>query len=591
MNRMLPITQNPEIVGHSVDLFVSLRERIEETFLQAGDGLGNAVDELQSLSSRIAEMEDAIGPANEAELARLIGLMDQHMATLTTDCDNFQSASGNLRGSVRSIIAEVRELDQVVRTIANITINSRIQGNSLVPPRPQVTAFIDRLSEMSEESEEILAEINDTMSTVTFDISAMEHEQQQMLSELRQKVIPEIASLSHMSAQMKESQAGLFDASKELANRSEEVSREVSRLIIALQIGDSVRQRIERIEDTLCEMDTSRPGEASVMIDLALDLWSSAKADSVAEGEAALNSLGVVLEQGQHAIRNAENSAFRRNPFLNETNGGGKRSMSKWVETNHTHFDVLKTHAHTVHQRLEVIRKHEERLRRIAHQIRLSGINAVIICAKLGSDGRALRELAHWLRDLTDESDAIVHRLQKILVQARDAIHELTEVQIGGIEGCLQNFSKDSTVLTKLIDETSAIVGSTVTLFSRTARTLPTNVESAIHGMSRFIQSAGNCDHGLAQLRDFRMMFPALAAIDHLDDETVETLNSLRIKYTMESERVVHDAVLSQIEGLETAQAEQAEENDEDDIFFDDTAPPASETSADLGDDLDDILF
>jgi hypothetical protein len=133
-------------------------------------------------------------------------------------------------------------------------------------------------------------------------------------------------------------------------------------------------------------------------------------------------------------------------------NGAGERDhLLKSLTVNDRHFEALKLKAGTVRERLAAILQHESSLRRIAHEIRLSGVNAVIICAKLGEDGRALRELAHWLRELTDESDEIIPRLQTVLGECRDTLHTLTEEQVAGLETLLARFSQDAERLDRMI--------------------------------------------------------------------------------------------------------------------------------------------
>lgn len=580
MSTMRLFHADTDVPGQAVRLFVGLRNTIEETFLQAGNGLGRAVEDFNGLGAKFAALELAIGGESQAELARLTECVEGHMTTLEGDCDSFQAISDELRTAIRSIVSEVRELDQVVRTIANISINSRIQGNSLVPRRPQVSAFTERLSTMSEESVNILAEINDTMSTVSSDVATMAHEQQDMLRELRQRVIPAIAGFSALSERMRDSQVSLTTASKDLAAQSVAITKAVSQLIISLQNGDSTRQRLERVEETLEEAKPGRRGDAAgALIDLALGLSHGASSTATDQAETAIGSLNTILDSGQAAVRSARMSAFGQNMFLAEGRGTSERdSLRKGLETNLAQFAALKASAKAVHDRLDVIRTHEETLREIAHQIRLSGINAVIICAKLGSDGRALRELAHWLRDLTDESDTVVQRLQQTLANTRRTIQELTSVQTGGIESCLSQFRTDSEKMNDLLERTTAAVHSTNESFSRTAQALPANINEALQGMSQFVRSVEQCDTELEMLREFRRIFAPLDGV-HIDDDTGAVLERLRARYTMESERQIHDGILAKASGAAVIAAPLS------------VAAPAAESAADAEADLDDILF
>ena len=61
-----------------------------------------------------------------------------------------------------------------------------------------------------------------------------------------------------------------------------------------------------------------------------------------------------------------------------------RQSAAETARIHRRTLEALKSKAGTVRERLAAILQHESSLRRIAHEIRLSGVNAVIICAKLG---------------------------------------------------------------------------------------------------------------------------------------------------------------------------------------------------------------
>lgn len=522
MTHFTPI-QSP--IRETIDHFVRLRSEIETTFVSTSSSLEGALDRLGYLSSVFGELRDGLGAETEAQLSALIDTVNAHLSTLQANCGSFTTASSELHKSVRLISSEVHELDRVVRTIANISINARIQGNSLVPARPQVTAFIDRLAAMSEESENILSEINDSMAEIAYDVRAMDYEQRLMLGELRQNVMPSIAAFSAMSTKIRDGQAGMVSAAQDMDEQANQIASEVGRIIVALQTGDSARQRIERVEETLAIAETVDGRDASRLADLAIALSERMK-----------------LEH---------------------------KKLEQSLRGNGEHFAAMKGRAEAVHNRLSVILKHEATLRGIAHQIRLSGINAVIICAKLGTEGRALRELAHWLRDLTDESDLIIARLQSILADTRETIRVLTEDRIGGLESCLSDFSNDGQSLFNLIETANELMVRTSSGFEAAASSLPIQIASATGELERFSERLDRLGSHLMGLQLFKDTVSDQGASD--PDRMSDILSSLRSKYTMEGERIIHDELFGgDFVSLEAVA---------------DTAPDAG------SDDLDDILF
>lgn len=534
----------PSLAG-SLAWLGQFRAALEQVFSEAGDDLGQALANLGALSGQFRQLETTLGPQAEAALVGLIDEITAHLADLQDDCGAFTSVSDKLRKSVAAIAQQVRELDNVVRTIANISINARIQGNSLVPPRPQVVAFIERLAAMSQESETILAEINDAMASVGLDMGAMADGQRDLVRELTQTVFPAIEGFTRMSQEMHNSQGDIQQASAELAGQAQKIEAQVGQLIVALQIGDSTRQRLERAEDTLGQAMAQEDRGVKPLAHLALALEQGAL--DAAEGQLtqALDALRALGLHARSVLSGPATAAITGNAFLAQTAPHNARQrLAKSLQVNDQRFAALKTRAGAVQERLGVILRHEATLRRIAQEIRLSGVNAVIICAKLGEDGRALRELAHWLRDLTDASDAIIAHLQGILAQARDSLHQLTEARIGRLEQLLQIFAQASENLDQLLQGAAADVGKTAKEFAHSAVVLPQHLSNATDLLDGVQAQIAQRRPAQAQLEQ------GLALMPQPLPETLDAaplglvLQRLYALYTMQAERQIHSQII-----------------------------------------------
>lgn len=544
-----------------------LRREVESTFVEAGRNLEVSVDVLHGLRGQFTLLEQSLGAERSAELGRLIDDVNGQITHLRSDFDQFGTATDALRDAVRAIRTEVAELDRVVRTIANVSINARIQGNSLVPPRAQVAAFIERLGAMSDEAETILHEVNDAMSGAMSDISAMEYEHQDMLQELRRNVMPAISGFAGTSRRMRDGQKDLQIASQDLADQMGQIFSDVSRLIVALQIGDSTRQRLERVQDTIERCAEASPTQESLLIELAIGLINGARGDALSEVGAAVVALEDVNERALRTVRAASQSAFGRRALRNTSNGEAEQAaLNSSLEASRQHFAAMQVQSNNVHDRLDIILRHEATLRRIAHEVRLAGINAVIICAKLGEEGRALRELAQWLRMLTDESDAIVQRLQDILAHSREIIRTVGEERIGGMDRSLSGFMVNAGTLGAIMRDISAAIEATSASFSGTAQVLPERVGAALRLLGGFRGRMTALDGYVAELEARRLQLPPPALPPQPGSEEELAIGDLRERYTMAQERMIHDALLLQV--MTAAAQAPAAQDDLDDILF-----------------------
>lgn len=542
-----------------------LQATAESTFLDAGRNLEAAVDELHALRGQFDRLHQALGPDRSSEFQARNQVVNARITMLGTDLQAFGTASDTLRDALRLIRSEVSALDRVMRTIAMVSINARIQGNSLIPARPQVSAFIRQLGLMSEQAETILHEMNHSMSGALDDVTAMGLRHQEMLQALHRNLLPEIARFAQELDRMHARQAGVHLASQDLAARMSGLFSDVSRLVMALQIGDSTRQRLERAEDTITRGLGADPALQAVLLDLGQRLTEGARDDAQSRVEAAVTTLAEVKDRALKAIGSAAASAFGQTaPAASDTATG---ALERHLAEAQTHFTALRASTGHVHDQLDSILRHEPALRTIASQIRLAGINAVIICAKLGHEGRTLRELAHWLRQLTDESDAIVLRLHEILADSQAIIRNVGEARIGGLDHCLSVFLHEARPLGQMTQETGEVLLATAQAFTATTRRLPERLDRARTSLALFLGQLADLG---AFLRDLaarqRSLPPPSLPLPPPDEARIADLRAL---YTMEQERRIHDHLDRTLRhGESIAPPETARPDIDDDVFF-----------------------
>jgi len=171
-------------------------------------------------------------------------------------------------------------------------------------------------------------------------------------------------------------------------------------------------------------------------------------------------------------------------------------------------------------------------------------VNAAIICAKLGEDGRALRELAHWLRDLTDASDAIIAHLQGILAQARDSLHQLTDERIGRLEQLLQMFSQASENLDHLLQGAAAAVGQTAKEFALSAVVLPQQMSNATDLLDMLQAKIAQRRPAQEQLEQGLALMPQPLPETLGAAPLGPILQRLYALYTMQAERHIHSQII-----------------------------------------------
>ncbi len=543
----------------------------EETFVQAGDALSGAVDILKGTETLFSRLDVTLGDETSAQLAWLIEETFANVEVIRADFDGFSRDAVALRAAVRSVRVEVNELDRVVRTISNVSINARIQGNGLVPPRPQVNSFIERLASMASEAESILTEVKDAMVGIGHDTGAMEASLQELRQELMLHVLPRLSRFAAIAQSVQDGRAEMTRMSSDLAARMRTVFSEVSRMIMALQTGDSTRQRLERVREVLAEASMA-PGTGleSVLVDLARALSAAAREDADSEIGVSVAALAAVRSSADQAMAAARSFYFAKagRGSGEGGTGGDAEALSASLSRVKRNLSVMRGRAEDLRGRLDVILKHEGTIRQIAQQVRLSGLNAVLICAKLGEEGRSLRELAQWLRTLTDESDAIVQRLQGHLAETRNRTREAGQAGVDRLEGALSGFIGDAEALNEAMGQIDRVVSDTARGFDQAGKALPVKLGQAAERLQTFhraLEELARLEGGL-MLRRMLLADPVLPMAEGTHE--AEVLARQRKRYTMQAERAIHDGVIGAGLAPVVAPQEAVAEETLDDILF-----------------------
>lgn len=545
----------------AIDTLDAIAPRTETAFLKAGEGLSRAVDALTAMRGVFQRLQDALGPERAADLMARVESTRAGVQVTAEELDAFLHASVRLRGTVRRVQSEAAELDRVVRTIANVSVNARIQAGALVPPRPQVTAFILRLAEMDDEAEAVLAEVKAAMDGIGDDMHGMDEDIAALRDEMMHDILPALSRSAETGRALHARQAAMADANATIAARMAEVREAVGRLVMGLQVGDSTRQRLDRVRETLlaAEMHCGRPVEAA-LLPLACGLTDALLAEAEGEITAALADTERLREATRVALDEARAAYLSRATATPDAADSEAPLRARLVR--------LAERTLLVTARIETILKQEARLRGIAHQVRLSGLNAVLICAKLGEDGRALRELAQWLRALTDESDQISLRLQEALDTTRTDLRTTGQDRLDRIGDGLSALISGGRTLASAISAIGAAQAGAGQDCVQLGRTLDGSLGHALVELQHYRACLGEAANATALVRLRAMILPApdLPFAERSEEQAL--LDALRARYTIQSERDLHDRLVpSAAPAPVTAAATEAPQG-LDDIFF-----------------------
>ena len=562
----MAITAPVRVPAPAIDRALSA---LEGRYADTGAALETVLDQLGQMRAVFDDLAQAFGPVSRGRVETLTEAIFSALRDIEAGFGAFLGDSERLAGSVGILRSEVSELDRTVRTLANLAISARLHGHALVPPRPQVRAFVAALSAMAEAAEQALAEVRQVMVETMSGLAEITLEGEGLRRRLTGAAIPMLRVVADAGSRRLHDQDAIRDVSASLAAGMAQTAVEVSRLAVALQSGDATRQRLERARAIIDPPESDTDADADSLAAravLAAALIRAARDDCLPELAAASAALERTRDKSLTAIREAQ--AFSLAPAGDTEIASRGVALGREMDQLAESLSRMEAMTAQLGERLATLFGLGDRLRGIAREVRLSGLNAALVCAKLGREGLPLREIARWLRELTDTSDASISVLQDQLGAARNLG---AHVDTRRVEQLLTEVSEAAAKADALIREIAGGQGVMTAAAGRLAQAERVIPERLGHG-ARLLRAVERDQSELPGLAD---RLEALAASDpdgargHVGT-TPEQLARLRRLYTMEGERTIHDRLFPPDAAADMP-----------------CGPPAGST----GDDLSDILF
>ncbi|MCF8486012.1 MAG: hypothetical protein K9G71_12410 [Rhodobacteraceae bacterium] len=574
MNSLVTISQEGR--HQSVDgpsTIETCAARTETIFLAAGDHLQSALDVLNRLKALFPRLENGLGADAGLEFAQASMTLQQAATASKKGLGDFIARTEDLQTAARAVSRDISDLDRVVRTIMTLAVTARLIGHSMSPPQPKVASFVENLSVMAGEAERILVDVKETIADIRTETAELSETVELLRKILVQDILTVVAQLTGAAEKVQAGRADFARTNQTLSDRMADTFSGVSRLIISLQAGDSFRQRLNRViamQDGVADMPSASATAAA--LDLLEQLLTSARTQATQDVSTAVTTLHDLEGAARFAIQVAQRFYL----------GAGVEGMGRSDLANHgialkahlanfeTQLRFLEARSHSVLHRLQYIRDQERGLRAIGQKVRLAGVNAIVICTQLGHKGNALREVAQWLRGMTDEADLIIGQLQLSLGNARAISDDLGTTSVEVLQTGSARIFEQGADVQRRISKVHSLIGIATKETRQAGKSLPASISAAIVLLTDFNRLLGHLDVVLAVSRAKRSTLPDPSLPFPTGSAEEAVFDALRSDYTMEAERLIHDRMLGRAkeETSENSLAQTVDMNDLEDILF-----------------------
>lgn len=531
------------------------RQDIEAGFVAVGDYLTQGAGLLNTLSRLFEALPEAL-QGEDVEQA------SAHLHAVATRAENLSSSFAQEKRDLTRLVdvvaaanAPISDLKRAVKMMGIVSVNARVTAAGIVGDSDDFDVFTTDIATLSNSAGQTIQDFAQVYRQLTGEVQRAADQRARFDAAHADTLSQLGTSLAATLEALDNQRASALESSAETGRVARQITGRIGSAVMALQVGDATRQRIEHVETGLADLATIVEGEAA----FGETIDAEARPDAVAALSTLLQAqLNETATSFAHEIEQAERdlSALATDAQIIMAHSrdfhGGAGQGSAIAELNAQlrtavallgNFEAerakLETVAMAVERTVRVLLEHVEAVQEIEANMRLVSLNAAVRCAQLGPRGASLSVIATQLRELTTET----------VVAAEAAMARLDEsATLAGAFGASGKANGQSGALET---EAALALNMLAGLDERTAAALARRTSDGPRVIA-LLESAADQLAGQSAMAETLNDLAVLTAGLSLEPAPLELspalsaiLAGLRKHYTMDAERHVHDGLFA----------------------------------------------
>ncbi len=550
------------------------REHIESTFVSVGARLSEGA----TLLNRVTKVFEALPAQLEspelkdaAERLHAVGHEAEAISAL------FATEQADLARLVEVVTAAhhpIADLRRTVKMMGIVAINARVVAAAVVGDRDDFEVFTTDIAKLSDGANQTLQEFTAVYRQLVDAVESAAQQRQRFetahahsLTALAQSLritLGSVAAQQHLSV----------ESSSETGRVSRQIVGRIAQAVMALQVGDATRQRLEHVEAGLEKMCSLLDGD--LLEQDAADIRAAIGTLEAQQLAAATEAFSSDISEANDALAELASDARsimdRSRSIYGD--GAGKSALTQLSTEVRAAAAVLRdcdlertklgVVANAVQNTVGILLGHVEAVQEIEANMRLVSLNAAVKCAQLGPRGAALNVIASQLRELTGETVAAAEAAMSGLHEAAELAQSFGATATGAAAGRIGELEQQANGALSLLEAVDRALAEALATLNRDGPIV-------IRLLGQAANTFGNHSGIAESMADLQLQL-----LDQCPGELpqefapvlVETLSDLRNTYTMDAERQIHDGLFGRAVPMPVAANDQPTEAELDDIFF-----------------------
>lgn len=538
------------------------RSAIDGAFVAAGDELSACAQLITHVSGLIEALPSDMDSPDLAEGSARLAVVGQRAEAIAVELGSPEGDLGRLVTALGGAATPIDQLRRTVKMMGIVAVNARVVAASVVSERDDFGVFTTDISELSNSAASTVAEFFQQYQKLNAVVAEAAAARTRFAQTQREPLARVARTLHTLLDDMNAHRREAVKISAETGRMSRDISQRVAKSVMALQVGDATRQRVEHVEAALAQLaaDAALAPIAPRVVDLQRRLLAAARETLTSEMDAAAAAVSDVVEDIDAMLRKAA-----------ELHGGGKGKQSALdalreavneavrvlgdCEVERQKLDHV---ALSVASTVKVLLEHVEAVEAIEYKMRLVSLNAAVKCAQLGPRGRALDVISQQLRALTGDTVIAAGAAVKRLDEAATLSAEFAGAARGGAAGDVSALGTEAEAALDLLEAVSRRMDDAIGVIEH-------DVPRAKAKLADVAAVLGEHGHISEQLSDTEFALAEMSGPGGDIAAYADFFETMRKSYTMDAERRIHD----QFTGIKIAEKPKMNEDVAlDDIMF-----------------------
>jgi hypothetical protein len=552
MTAILPIAAAPDPAA--LDRLVAdlgdARGRLEESFVAVGTALTQSAMGLNRISRAFEALPQDLASPELTEATTRLSAVGRRAAEISAAFSVEQTAIERLVAVVARADHPISDLRRAVKMMGIVAVNARVVAAGIVGDSDDFDVFTTDIAELSGSATKTIDEFSTVYQQLTIEVRRAATQRAHFDASHRD-------TLSRLANRLEENLGALVarrqlsaDGSAETGRVAREIAARVASAVMAMQVGDATRQRLEHVEAALTRLATlAEDGELRLAPDdiriatagglhlqtLQLRGTAATFASELGEAERAVGALAsdarTVLDTSRSLYGAGGVDQFSLSGFNAEI-----REAITVLRDCEVQRGKLAEVAVAVDRIVQVLLGHVEAVREIESSMRLVSLNAAVRCAQLGPRGRALSVISTQLRELTGETVVAAEAAMTALGEAATLAQSFNAASGGDAAGQVAWLEKEA-------KQASELVGAVDRRLNDALGLLDQEGPSAIRALGDAADRLAGYEVTAEAIEDAAMRAAELAGDPrpHPTPGAQRLFAALRRGYTMDAERKIHD--------------------------------------------------